>query len=65
MATQSIKTFLLTRKACGYGIIGMSKRSMSGGPKPWTYLWQPGPYPETEEGMIIARIIAWGKGVSN
>ena len=30
---------------------GGDARSMAGGVKPWNYLWKPGPYPETEEGM--------------
>ena len=51
MATQSGRQILLLRKFQKNAFASIGKRSMAG-VKPWNYLWKPGPYPETEEGML-------------
>ena len=44
---------LLLRKIQNNALASIAQRSMGGSPPPWTYLWKPGPYPETEAGMYI------------
>ena len=51
MATLTGRQILLFRKIQKSVIANGATRSMAGGVKPWNYLWKPGPYPETEEGM--------------
>ena len=58
MATQSGRQILLLRKFQKNAFASIGKRSMAGGPKPWNYLWKPGPYPETEEGMLNLILVA-------
>ena len=52
MATITGRQILLLRKYQKNAFASLVKRSMAGAssPKPWNYLWKPGPYPETEEG---------------
>ena len=50
MATLTGRQILLFRKIQKSVIANGVTRSMAG-VKPWNYLWKPGPYPETEEGM--------------
>ena len=50
MATLPSRRILLLRKIQKTAFASVAKRSM-GDVKPWNYLWKPGPYPETEEGM--------------
>ena len=51
MATLTGRQILLLRNIQKSVIANGATRSMAGGVKPWNYLWKPGPYPETEEGM--------------
>lgn len=61
MATQSGRQILLLRKFQKNAFASIGKRSMAG-VKPWNYLWKPGPYPETEEGMLSCNIKGFESG---
>ena len=50
MATLTGRQILLLRNIQKSVIANGATRSMAS-VKPWNYLWKPGPYPETEEGM--------------
>merc|ERR1712198_234395 len=53
MATLKSRILLL-RKIQNNSLSSIAQRSMGGSPPPWTYLWKPGPYPETDAERIAA-----------
>ena len=53
MATLKCRILLL-RKIQNNALASIAQRSMGGSPPPWTYLWKPGPYPETDAERIAA-----------
>merc|ERR1712080_141240 len=53
MANITGRQILLLRKFQKNALSSLAKRSMAT-PKPWNYLWKPGPYPETENERLAA-----------